>query len=110
MQDRILNIRKHGKTAKGQKEILKHLTGQKLTFKQAIYAKCYECLGYMADGKQDCKMQRVPFIRSCPTMKTGKSELQKRQWPVIMFRPARLCFKNTPLLLWRCGFLEVLAT
>jgi len=60
MQDRILNIRKHGKTAKGQKEILKHLTGQKLTFKQAIYAKCYDCMNYFSDGKVDCK------ITSCP--------------------------------------------
>jgi hypothetical protein len=56
MIERIKNIRRYGKTARGQKELLKHLAGQKLTFKQAIYAKCYECLGYYADGKIDCNM------------------------------------------------------
>jgi hypothetical protein len=56
MNERIKNIRQYGKTAKGQKELIKHLSGQKLTFKQAIYARCYDCMGYYADGKVDCKM------------------------------------------------------
>jgi hypothetical protein len=78
MQDRILNIRKHGKTAKGQKEISKHLTGQKLTFKQAIYAKCYECLGYMADGKQDCKMPACPLHPFMPYNENREKRTAKK--------------------------------
>ena len=60
MNEKIKIIRQHGKTARGQKEILKHLSGQRLTFKQAIYAKCYDCMNYFSDGKVDCK------ITSCP--------------------------------------------
>ncbi len=56
MNARILTVRKHGKTARGQKELLKHLSGQKLTFKQAISAKCYDCCCYHVDGKVGCNM------------------------------------------------------
>jgi hypothetical protein len=61
----ISDIKRHGKTAKGKKEILKHLSGQRLTLKQAVYAKCYDCAGFYADGKQDCKMPHCslhPFM------------------------------------------------
>lgn len=61
MNERILTIRKYGKTAKGKKELLKHLSGEKLTFKQAIYARCYDCINYFSDGKQDCKMPACPL-------------------------------------------------
>ena len=65
MNERIKNIRQYGKTARGKNELLKHLSGQRLTFKQAIYARCYDCMGYYADGKQDCKMPHCslhPFM------------------------------------------------
>lgn len=55
--DRMKAIQRYGKTAKGQKELLKHLSGEKLTFKQAIYAKCYDCENYYSDGKHDCNLQ-----------------------------------------------------
>ena len=61
----ISNIKWHGKTAKGKKEILKHLSGQRLTLKQAVYAKCYDCAGFYADGKVDCNMPHCslhPFM------------------------------------------------
>jgi hypothetical protein len=63
--DRIKNIRQYGKTALGKKEILKHLSGQRLTPKQAVLAKCYDCAGYYADGKVDCNMPQCslqPFM------------------------------------------------
>ena len=65
MIERIKNIRQHGKTARGKNELLKHLSGQRLTLKQAVYAKCYDCAGYFADGKVDCKMPHCslhPFM------------------------------------------------
>ena len=61
MIERIKSIRKHGKTAKGQKEIIKHLSGERLTLKQAIHAHCYSCMGYFADGKVDCGMKHCPL-------------------------------------------------
>lgn len=59
--DKIKSIRKHGKTARGQKELVKHLEGQKLTMKQAIYARCYDCCGFFSDGKVDCAMTHCPL-------------------------------------------------
>jgi len=83
MNEKIKIIRQHGKTARGQKEILKHLSGQKLTFKQAIYAKCYDCMNYFSDGKIDCKIPSCPLYpfmaykenrekKSTKTHKTGE--------------------------------------
>jgi len=61
----ISDIKKHGKTAKGKKELIKYLEGGRLTPKQAIQAKCFDCLCYMVDGRQDCKMPKCslyPFM------------------------------------------------
>ena len=58
MKAHINEIVQHGKTAKGKKELLKHLAGGKLTPKQAIHAKCFDCSGYFADGKHDCQMPK----------------------------------------------------
>ena len=57
----ISDIEKHGKTARGRQELLKHLDGGRLTLKQAVNAHCYSCLGYYADGKQDCRMSKCPL-------------------------------------------------
>lgn len=70
----ISDIKKHGKTARGKKELIKHLEGGRLTLKQAILAKCYDCLGYMVDGRQDCKMPSCP----CYSFMTFNSDKSKR--------------------------------
>lgn len=65
MIERIKDIRQHGKKARGQAELIKHLEGQRLTLKQAVNAHCYDCMGFYADGKQDCKMPKCslhPFM------------------------------------------------
>ena len=83
MNERILTIRKYGKTAKGKKELLKHLSGGKLTFKQAIYGKCFDCMNFFSDGKNDCKIPSCPLYpfmaykenrekKSTKTHKTGE--------------------------------------
>jgi hypothetical protein len=72
---KIPDIKKHGKTAKGKKELIKHLEGGRLTPKQAILAKCYDCLCYMVDGRQDCKM---PSCSLYPFM-TFNENSQKRK-------------------------------
>jgi hypothetical protein len=77
MIERIKNIRKYGKTAQGQKELIKHLEGGKLTLRQAALANCYFCLGFYADGKIDCAMSHCPLHPFMPynanrTKRTGK--------------------------------------
>ena len=64
-EERIRSIRKHGKTARGQKELIKHLSGERLTLKQAVNAHCYDCTGFFADGKVDCGVKHCslhPFM------------------------------------------------
>ena len=64
-EERIESIRKHGKAARGQKELIGHLEGDRLTLKQAVNAHCYDCTGFFADGKVDCGMKRCslyPFM------------------------------------------------
>jgi len=66
MNEKIISdIKRHGKTARGKQELIKHLEGGRLTLKQATLAKCYDCLCYMVDGRQDCKMPKCslyPFM------------------------------------------------
>jgi hypothetical protein len=69
-EERIKSIRQHGKTARGQKELIKHLQDQKLTLRQAISAYCYDCCGFFADGKVDCGMKHCslhPFMAYNPS-------------------------------------------
>jgi len=42
--------------ATGKQHLLRHLDGNRTTQRQAILAKCYDCMGYYADGRVDCKM------------------------------------------------------
>jgi len=63
------DIKRHGKTAKGKQELIKHLEGGRLTLKQAVNAYCYLCMGYYADGKVDCTMPHCslhPFMAYNP--------------------------------------------
>ncbi|MDP3028607.1 MAG: hypothetical protein Q8O04_03770 [Deltaproteobacteria bacterium] len=53
-KDKIIEVEKYGVKARGKKEILKHLSGKKITLLQAVQAKCFDCMGYYSDGKMDC--------------------------------------------------------
>jgi hypothetical protein len=63
---RLEQIENHGITAKGRQELIKHLKGQRLTFRQSILAKCYDCMGYYADGKMDCIVKDCPLYPFMP--------------------------------------------
>ena len=54
--------------AKGKQELLNHLNNEKLTLKQAVMAKCYDCCGYYQDGKLPCTSKNAPYSRSCRTI------------------------------------------
>jgi hypothetical protein len=55
-----------GKRAKGKMEFEKFKQGAKLTYKQAVLAKCYECMCGYADGKVDCEVKDCPLIIFMP--------------------------------------------
>ena len=75
--DKIKSIRQYGKLAKGQRYLINYLQGKRLTMQQAIHANCYECMGYFADGKLDCRMPKCPLHKFMPY----NAEKQKRTTP-----------------------------
>jgi len=55
--------------ARGKKELLKYLSGKRLTRGEALLANCYECMGYYIDGKADCKIYDCPLYQYMPYRK-----------------------------------------
>lgn len=62
----LIAIRTEGIAARGRAEMVKFVSGRKLTPMQAIRAKCYDCMGYYADGKRDCGALDCPLHRFMP--------------------------------------------
>jgi len=62
-----------GGHVKGRGEYLKYLNGTTITRNQAIVAKCYDCMGWFADGRQDCMIVTCP-IYPYRAVKTKKDE------------------------------------
>ena len=54
------------KKAQGQKQLHNHLVGKRLSHKQAILAKCYECTCGYADGRDDCRVPKCPLYGFMP--------------------------------------------
>ena len=59
-------IKKYGVRAKGRKELFAHVRGKKLPRGAAIFAKCFDCMGYYADGKVDCHIPNCPLYNYMP--------------------------------------------
>ncbi|MFA5377548.1 MAG: hypothetical protein WC455_17485 [Dehalococcoidia bacterium] len=59
-------IEKEGLTAQGKRELLKHLEGETITLRQAVKAKCYDCMGFYTDGKVDCAIASCPLYPWMP--------------------------------------------
>ena len=61
-----LHAVKEGKQAQGKNEYIKYLEGGKLTLRQAVKGKCYDCMGYYEDGKVDCVLPDCPLYPFMP--------------------------------------------
>ena len=68
-------VLKFGKKAQGRAELLRHLAGTPLCRSEAIRAKCYECMGYAADGPRDCTIKDCPLY---PFMAYGRKEVPQK--------------------------------
>ncbi len=64
-------VEEKGSAFQGKSELLKHLNREEITKSQAIKAKCYDCMGYYGDGKQDCKVERCPLYPWVPYKEGG---------------------------------------
>ena len=65
----LLQSAKNGTKRRGKKELIKHLEGKKLTWGQAIRAKCYDCNG-MGEQK-DCDNLECPLLPYTSCRKKG---------------------------------------
>lgn len=45
----------------GKRYLLAHMTGKKLTARQAVLAKCTECMNGWHDGRVDCRIPDCPL-------------------------------------------------
>ena len=69
--------------ALGGKELNKHIDGGKLTLKQMIRAKCYECCGNYVDGKDDCILPDCPLYPMMPYGVAWKSRQRGKRTGII---------------------------
>lgn len=63
---KIDSIKKYGITASGRKELLKHLSSERVTLRQAVIAKCYDCMSFYGDGRNDCNSPDCPLYPFMP--------------------------------------------
>jgi|WetSurMetagenome_2_1015567.scaffolds.fasta_scaffold1069867_1 hypothetical protein len=64
-QDAISDA-KRSKGFVGKDFLITHLEGGKLTVGEALKAKCFDCMGYFADGRGDCKDILCPLYPWMP--------------------------------------------
>lgn len=62
----IKTIEEHGSNGRGRKELLRHLHGEELTLNGILLAKCFDCMGYYADGRIDCRIEDCPNYQRMP--------------------------------------------
>ena len=89
---RLEQVEKYGLNTRDKKYLIAHLSGEKLTPTQAIHAKCYECMGFYADGKADCGIEtcpNYPMMRYNPHRIVKKRNLTDEQRKELSIR-----FKN----------------
>jgi hypothetical protein len=49
-----------------QRQMLKFMDGERLSYKQSILAKCFECTNGFIDGRNDCGMNDCPLYPFMP--------------------------------------------
>lgn len=73
-----LNDVKTWPKAQGKTELLRHLSGEALTLKQAVLAYCYSCTVGFNAGKVDCMASGCPLHPFMPYREGGVRKLRKR--------------------------------
>lgn len=79
----IKTVEEVGLMARGKRELLKHLYGERLTIRQMAIAKCYSCMGYYSDGTgADCEIPECPLYPIMPYQKLGEKYVGKKGTPM----------------------------
>ena len=58
-----------GITSTGRNAIIKYFEGESITRKEAILAKCFDCMNMYADGRIDCECDSCPLYHFMPYRK-----------------------------------------
>lgn len=61
----------------GRTQYLRYLKGEKLTYMEAVHAKCAECCGGYVDGRHDCGISACPLYQFMPYKGQFDSETQE---------------------------------
>ena len=77
------SVEDNGKLFRGRKELLMHLDGERLTQKQAIIAKCYDCMGYYGDEDKDCGIEQCPLYQFMVYRSGEKRQFAVRRKKVV---------------------------
>lgn len=62
----LIRQSKKDPTSAGRTQYLRFLNGEKLTYREAVLAKCYDCDGGHSDGRYDCEVLSCPLRRYMP--------------------------------------------
>jgi hypothetical protein len=77
--------------ARGNKELKKYEMGDRLTQRQAILAKCADCMGYYFDGRLDCSLSECPLYPYMPYRENKEVKI-----PVDPTKGGHQKIKHTP--------------
>jgi hypothetical protein len=61
----------------GRTQYLRYLHGEKLTYMEAVHAKCAECCGGYVDGRYDCEIPTCPLYQFMPYKGQLDHEIQE---------------------------------
>ena len=71
-QESRLKLLNHAPSSRGKTNLLKYFKGERLTQRQAIIAKCCDCMAYHIDGRIDC---RTPHCSLYPWFPYKRGEI-----------------------------------
>ena len=66
-------------TSAGRTQYQRFLNGEKLTYREAVLAKCYDCDGGHSDGRYDCEVLSCPLRMFMPYVGKQSSHSLKAQ-------------------------------
>jgi hypothetical protein len=62
--------------SQGREELLKHVKGERLTLREAVVAKCFDCCCGYSDGKKDCQVPKCSLHPFMPYREGGIRKLK----------------------------------
>lgn len=65
-RDLLLRQSKRDPVSAGRTQYMRFLDGEKLTYREAVLAKCYDCDGGHSDGRYDCEVLSCPLRMHMP--------------------------------------------